>query len=442
MAPWRSSLPGLYVGNRVAPDDPPLTDAGMALVRLGPRGALLELRVVPDPDLGETDMSEPDIIASIAEAAGLETTLIEPVEWSGISPMPGDSTSAWRIEGDELESNNRVIIATFAGGRPTWARITSTQGADDYTRRPRGQDRVILVFFVFFILGAVVATYNARAGRWDRRGATRLAASVFILCFSSSIIGSHHSLAAGEEVRGFFSSVAYGATRALMTWLLYVAIEPFIRRLRPSSLVSWSRLLAGRIFDPAVGRDVLIGIAVLALQGIALALSILAFGLRESGVPTFAFASGENPLAISQYIAATVRLPAEMLGTCLGFMLIYVVSRSLLGRLKFASIGVLWTTIFLFMFGAYTATGQPALVLAIFASISASASTYLAVRHGLLAYATFIFMSQVWMYTVVTLDPTDWYFPPTAILLLLTAALTVFGIVTSTDRKLLGSDSL
>jgi hypothetical protein len=413
----------------------------MALVRLGPRGKLLELRVVPDPGLRKSDRPVADAISAIAEAAGLDPVSIEPAEWSGISPMPGDTTSAWRIRSESIESNGRVIIATFAAGRPTWARITSTPGTEDYTQRARDRDRVILVFFVFFILGAVVAMFNARTGRWDRHGATRLAAFVFILCFSSSIIGSHHSLAAGDEVRGFFSSVAYGATRALMTWLLYVAIEPFIRRLRPSSLVSWSRLLAGRIFDPAVGRDVLIGIAVLAIQGIALALAILAFGLRESGVPTFAFASGENPLAISQYIAAVVRLPAVMLGTCLGFMLIYVVSRPLLGRFKFVSVGVLWTTVFLFMFGAYTATGQRPLVLAIFASISASASTYLAVRHGLLSYATYIFMSQAWMYTVVTLDPTDWYFPPTAILLLLTAALTIFGIATSTDRKLVGPDS-
>jgi len=42
---------------------------------------------------------------------------------------------------------------------------------------------------------------------------------------------------------------------------VYLAIEPFVRRHWPTTLVSWSRLLAGRIRDPYVGRDMLIGVA-------------------------------------------------------------------------------------------------------------------------------------------------------------------------------------
>ena len=71
----------------------------------------------------------------------------------------------------------------------------------------------------------------------------------------------------------------------------------------------------------------------------------------------------------------------------------------------------------------------------------ATAFTYLAVRHGLLAFVTFSYLQQVSLQTVVTLDPTAWYFPPTALFLLLVAALTLFGIKTSTDQKLLPSRS-
>ena len=52
-------------------------------------------------------------------------------------------------------------------------------------------------------------------------------------------------------------------------WLLYLALEPIVRRRWPDSLVSWTRLLRGRVLDPLVGRDVLLGV----LGGIALALS-------------------------------------------------------------------------------------------------------------------------------------------------------------------------
>ena len=44
-----------------------------------------------------------------------------------------------------------------------------------------------------------------------------------------------------------------------MVWVNYIAIEPFVRRLWPELLVSWSRLLEGRLRDPRVGRDLLVG---------------------------------------------------------------------------------------------------------------------------------------------------------------------------------------
>jgi serine/threonine-protein kinase len=39
-----------------------------------------------------------------------------------------------------------------------------------------------------------------------------------------------------------------------------VALEPLLRRRWPGTLVSWNRLLAGRLRDPLVGRDVLAGV--------------------------------------------------------------------------------------------------------------------------------------------------------------------------------------
>src|SRR5579864_5436149 len=44
-------------------------------------------------------------------------------------------------------------------------------------------------------------------------------------------------------------------------WIFYMAIEPWVRRQWPKSIVSWSRLLAGSFRDPVVGRDILLGVA-------------------------------------------------------------------------------------------------------------------------------------------------------------------------------------
>jgi hypothetical protein len=127
------------------------------------------------------------------------------------------------------------------------------------------------------------------------------------------------------------------------------------------------------------------------------------------------------------------------LGTALGFLLVYVVSRWSLGRLNRASPLVLWCAVFLFVTGLYTGLETRAAIT--FAVISATTSTYVAVRHGLLAFATFIFVQQVSTSTVFTLDPSVWYFPPTAIFCLLIAALTVYGMFTATDQNLLPSRS-
>jgi hypothetical protein len=42
---------------------------------------------------------------------------------------------------------------------------------------------------------------------------------------------------------------------AFVYWILYVALEPGVRRMWPDIFIGGTRLLAGRIRDPLVGRD-------------------------------------------------------------------------------------------------------------------------------------------------------------------------------------------
>jgi hypothetical protein len=46
-----------------------------------------------------------------------------------------------------------------------------------------------------------------------------------------------------------------------MLWILYLAIELFLRRRWPQVLVSWTRLLSGDLRDPRIARDALAGCA-------------------------------------------------------------------------------------------------------------------------------------------------------------------------------------
>lgn len=56
--------------------------------------------------------------------------------------------------------------------------------------------------------------------------------------------------------------------QAALFYLFYIAMEPYVRRRWPGTIISWTRLLSGRLRDPLVGRDVLFGLA----AGVALAL--------------------------------------------------------------------------------------------------------------------------------------------------------------------------
>ncbi|MBZ5500239.1 MAG: hypothetical protein LAP85_27915 [Acidobacteriia bacterium] len=106
--------------------------------------------------------------------------------------------------------------------------------------------------------GALLARRNLRMGRGDRPGAARLAFFAFGMSEIAWVFGEHHVPTAGELTR-LIMSAGSALFSAGALWLVYVAMEPFVRHRWPGSLVAWNRLLAGSLRDPLVGRDLLVG---------------------------------------------------------------------------------------------------------------------------------------------------------------------------------------
>ena len=104
----------------------------------------------------------------------------------------------------------------------------------------------------------MLARRNLRLGRGDRRGASRLAVLVFAANAVVWGVGAHHSLNL-YEFSLFLTFLGSGLVFSSFFWVLYIALEPYVRQRWPALLVSWSRLLAGDFRDPLVGRDVLAG---------------------------------------------------------------------------------------------------------------------------------------------------------------------------------------
>jgi serine/threonine-protein kinase len=120
---------------------------------------------------------------------------------------------------------------------------------------------IILIGLSLVTTAALMAWRNYRAGRGDRRGATR----IFCLVVLCSML---HWAATGKHVADFPEAdfLAEALATALLTGSVfavgYLALEPYVRRRWPQSLISWTRALAGGWRDPLVGSQVLAGIAV------------------------------------------------------------------------------------------------------------------------------------------------------------------------------------
>jgi hypothetical protein len=114
------------------------------------------------------------------------------------------------------------------------------------------------VQYLVIALAAVFAWRNFRGGRGDLAGAGRLAAFIFSVEMLEWLCTAHHLTGPGLGL--FLLGIMWAGLIAALIWTLYVALEPYVRRRWPQSIVSWSRLLSGGIRDPLIGGHLLIGI--------------------------------------------------------------------------------------------------------------------------------------------------------------------------------------
>ena len=68
--------------------------------------------------------------------------------------------------------------------------------------------------------------------------------------------------ASPEEFLALGEAVGLAFLLAAVPWVGYLAVEPHFRRHWPTQLVTWSRLLEGKVGDPMVSRHVLVGVLV------------------------------------------------------------------------------------------------------------------------------------------------------------------------------------
>jgi serine/threonine-protein kinase len=259
-------LVSLWTSGNVAWDMPPLRISGMAGAAYDLRGQLVDFYAVP-PEVDEAagEAPQPDWAPLFAEAR-LEPMALQPAAPRWAPPFFVDTRAAWTgAWPDQPDLPIRIEAAAYRG-RPVWFRVvqpwTRPDRMEPYqaSTAQRVTQYVGLGLLVLLVgVGTVLARRNLVLGRGDRRGAFRLAASMVGLGLTIWVLEAHHVADLASEA----AILARGAGAVLVVsallWLFYLALEPYVRRLRPATLVSWTRLLSGGFSDAVVGRDVLIG---------------------------------------------------------------------------------------------------------------------------------------------------------------------------------------
>src|SRR6185295_1479013 len=100
---------------------------------------------------------------------------------------------------------------------------------------------------------------NLRLGRSDRNGAFRIASFFVAVHMLGWVFWGTYFKDVSKMINAFVASLSSTLFEGVMLWVLYLALEPYVRKRWPETIISWTRALAGRFRDPLVGRDVLLG---------------------------------------------------------------------------------------------------------------------------------------------------------------------------------------
>jgi serine/threonine-protein kinase len=261
----RTSPVALVPFNRLSlttENDPPLVVAGSTLMHLDTRGRLTSFVAIP-PESETTPAASPAATdwRPLFSAAALDMSAFTEVAPSRTPATYADERRAWRgvFPGTQIPITlqaagyrGRVVDFEITGAWTKGAREPEAGGGD----REFGQTIVILSLLG---LAAVFARRNLRSGRADRRGGFRLGAVLTGTLVMSWVLLPHVDHL-GDDVDRLFAFAGIGLFIGGIMLLIYLAIEPFVRKSWPTMLVGWSRALAGRIRDAVVGRDLLIGV--------------------------------------------------------------------------------------------------------------------------------------------------------------------------------------
>ncbi len=416
----------LFTPGILQEDDPEPTLSGMVTVKLDPKGRLINfLAIPPEKYDAATTTTQPDWSQLLA-AAEIDPANLQPAppQWNSLAAS--DARAAWTGTWPGSNFPLRVEAAAWRG-KPVYFALLGAWTEPTRMVPPNSAERArnrlsqtlgLLLLIALLVAGALLARRNYRAGRADRAGALRLASVMFALEILLWLCRSH-LVPAWETFGNFMLCIASGLLMGSVTWMLYLALEPWIRRRWPQAIITWSRLISGQLRDPLVGRDILFGV----MFGVGwLLIFVLVFALlaRTGAAPQLgspAYLLGGRQ-ALGQWLS---QAPVSILITLEFFFLLLglkvVLRKDWIAAIAFVSVFVGLRA----LQSTHLAIELPAFLIIYVVVV------LIVLRFGLVPLAVGAFTVDMLANVPFTTDFSAWYVGSTALALLSVVALAAWG---------------
>jgi hypothetical protein len=383
------------------------------------------------------DVPEP---SRLFTAAGLDVEHFKPTATQLGVPAHADARAAWTGSYPGRSDLPVRVEATTSGGT-----VTSFEVMFPWTNReppfPQPVSYLNAGLVIIFSIGPIlVARYNWLSGRADVRGALRIAAVAFLSTLAFRLLDAHDALNAFVTR----SILAFAAGHGALTGMLYVALEPWVRRWWPHATIGWARLIAGRWRDPLVARDVLVAVATIAALGCAVAVAQLGSILLGNRLPEGVSPSLGSPrpgfvlanLEGSRFtVASLMHSLASGIPFAASIFFVLAMFRSLLRKPWLGTGAFVVFACAVTLFRAWAWGGRLDWTAVAMIAASVAVVTVVALRFGLLVVVVMQCLQLFLNQTILTIDFSAWYGRSSLIAVLLVSALTIWAFRVSLGNR-------
>jgi hypothetical protein len=419
--------------------DPPTILSGMINLQLDPDGRLLFFQAVP-PEKDENPVPSrlPDW-SPLFGAAGLDPAQLHFVPSSWDSLASADIRTAW--DGTWPGSGRPLHIEAAARrGKPVffnligpWTKPSRMIEAEPNPATKASQIIGLSIALFVIAVSLFLARRNYSRGKADRQGAIRLAFLVFAIEILICLFRSHFSLTF-DTVGILIFATSTGLFVSATIWVLYLALEPYVRRNWPQMIISWTRFISGRLRDPLVGRDLLYGV----LLGVCWCF-IFAVGnfflIRAGDRPQFANAEFLN--GTRESVSLGLITVVGSIRTTLVFFFLLVLLRALVKNRWAAAVSFA----LLFTVPKVLGSNHPFIEVPTWFMIY-NIAAFAVVRFGLIVLAIGVLCVDVLLNLPITLDFSSWYAGRSLFVVLIFMLIAAWGFYASLAGQRLFAEDL